>query len=140
MAAPAGMRSYAWLCGVSGVALGLAGLVFFLAFFAYHAANSEAAIPTGPVGFYFVAFTGCALMGWGGALISVARQPETGRTIGTITSFVLVLMAVYRMLGWLMGDYYVWLGDLLRAEAGIFLLFALAFLWLRPARPVAEPA
>ncbi len=137
MAAPAGLRSYVWLCGFSGLALCLAGLAFFLAFFGYQAPNSEPGIPTGPVGHYFVAFTGCALIAWGGALISVARQPETGRAIGTSTSFALVLMAVYRMVGWLLGDYYVWVGDLLRAEAGIFLLFALAFLWLRPAKAVA---
>ncbi len=66
----------------------------------------------------------------------MARQPETGRAIGTSTSFALVLMAVYRMVGWVVGDYYVWVGDLLRAEAGVFLLFALAFLWLRPAKAV----
>lgn len=134
MSGARGLRPYSWLCGVSGVAFVLAGCAFFLAFFAYHAPGSDAAIPTGPVGFYFVAFSGCALLGWGGSLLSVARHPETGRAIGTVTALALVLMALYRMAGWIMGDYYAWLGDLLRVEAAVFLLFALGFLWLRPAR------
>jgi hypothetical protein len=109
------------------------GLVLFASFFRFHAPGSEVAeIPTGPIGFYFVAFTGCALIGWGGALLAVARQPATGRSIGTTTSVALVLMAVYRMLGWLVGDYYVFAGELLRFEAGLFLALAAAFLWLRP--------
>ena len=138
--AAGGLRPYAWLCGVSGVALSLAGLAFFLGFFAFHAPNSAPAIPTGPVGYYFVAFTGCALVGWGGALLSAARRPEVGRAIGTWTAFALVLMAVYRMVGWVMGDYYAWVGDLLRVEAAVFLLLALAFLWLRPDRATAAAA
>jgi hypothetical protein len=108
------------------------GLVLFASFFRFHAPGSEVEIPTGPIGFYFVAFTGCALIGWGGALLAVARQPATGRSIGTTTSVALVLMAVYRMLGWLVGDYYVFAGELLRFEAGLFLALAAAFLWLRP--------
>ncbi len=62
---PGWTASHVWLCGFSGVALSLAGLAFFLAFFGYPAPNSEAGIPTGPVGYYFVAFTGCALIAWG---------------------------------------------------------------------------
>jgi hypothetical protein len=138
MARPPRLRPFAWLCGVSGVAFTLAGLAFVVGFFGYHAPNSEPGIPTGPGGFYFVAFTGCALVGWGGSLLSVARRPETGRAIGSVTSFALVLMALYRMAGWIMGDYYAWVGDLLRVEAAIFLLFSLAFLWLRPPKVAEE--
>ena len=130
-------RSYAWLCGVIGVALCLGGVAFFASFFAYHAPNSEIGIPTGPVGIYFVAFTGCASIGWGGALLGAFRRPESGRTVGTATALALVMSAIYRMLGWLVGDYYAWAGELLRVEAAIFLLLALAFLWLRPP-PVAR--
>ena len=111
----------------------LVGLVLFLSFFVYHAPNSRAAIPTGPIGFYFVAFAGCALVGWGGSLIATARRPETGRSIGSVTSFALVLMALYRVLAWVVGDYYSFAGEVLRVEAGLFLLLALGFLWLRPA-------
>lgn len=133
----AGLRPYAWLCGIIGALMVLAGLIFFVAFFGYHAPNSEARIPTGPVGFYFVAFTGCALLGWGGSLLATARQPQTGRAIGSATALALVMSAVYRMIGWVVGDYYAFAGELLRGEAALFLLLALAFLWLRPARSVA---
>lgn len=134
MAGRARLRPYAWLCGVLGIALALLGLAFVGAFFAYHAPGSEAGIPTGPVGFYFVAFAGCALVAWGGSLLALVRQPETGRAVGTASALALVLMALYRMAGWVMGDYYAWAGELLRVEAAIFLLLALAFLWLRPGR------
>lgn len=129
------MRAYAWLCGTFGGLLVLAGFVCFMSFFRYQAPDGAVpAIPTGPVGFYFVAFTGCALVGWGGALLSVARggHSATGRSIGTATSLALVMMALYRMLAWVVGDYYVFAGELLRFEAGLFLALAAAFLWLRP--------
>jgi hypothetical protein len=127
------VRSYTWLCGCFGGLLVLGGLLLFLGFFRYHAPDADtSAIPTGPIGHYFVAFTGCALVGWGGALLAVARQPGSGRAVGTWTSIALVMMALYRMLGWLLGDYYVFAGDLLRFEAGLFLALAAAFLWLRP--------
>jgi hypothetical protein len=89
-------------------------------------------IPTGPIGHYFVAFTGCALIGWAGGLIGAARDPWSSRSVGTMTAFVLALMAVIRMVAWLVGDYSAWLGDLPRQEAAILLLIALALVWLRP--------
>ena len=51
-----------------------------------------------------------------------------------------MLSAVYRMAGWVVGDYYVWLGDLPRIEAAIFLVLALLFVWLRPPRVHPEVA
>jgi hypothetical protein len=140
MAVSSALRPYAWLCGVMGVLLVVAGLVLFVSFFGYHAPNSESGIPTGPVGFYFVAFSGCALLGWGGCLLATARQPQTGRAVGTATALALVLSAVYRMAGWVVGDYYAFAGDLLRFEAGLFLVLALAFLWLRPERAALAPS
>jgi hypothetical protein len=134
VSSPSALRPYAWLCGSVGTLMVVAGLLLFVSFIGYHAPNSDPRIPTGPVGFYFVAFSGCALLGWGGSLLATARQPGAGRGIGTATAFALVLSAVYRMLGWVVGDYYAFAGELLRVEAGIFLLLALAFLWLRPAR------
>ena len=50
----------------------------------------------------------------------------------------LVLMSVVRMTAWLIGDYYVWLGSLPRLEVALFLLIALAFLWLRPSADQAS--
>ncbi len=132
------LRPYAWLCGTVGAVLVLIGLVLFVSFFAYHAPNSQPAIPTGPVGFYFVAFAGCALVGWGGSLLATARRPAAGRSIGSVTAFALVLMALYRLAAWVVGDYYAFAGEVLRVEAALFLLLALAFLWLRPAGVVAE--
>ena len=128
------VRAYRLLTAVMGVLLVASGLAFFVAFFRYQTPGSTPAIPTGPVGYYFVAFAGCALVGWGGGLLGAARDPLAGRAIGTATALALVLSAVYRMAGWVVGDYYVWLGDLPRIEAAIFLVLALLFVWLRPPR------
>ena len=108
------------------------GFVLTASFFIYQRPFSDPGIPTGPVGYYFVAFTGCALMGWGGGLIGAARAPETSRTVTTITTWVLCFMAVVRMTAWFVGDYSVWLGELPRFEAGVLLLLALLLVWLRP--------
>jgi hypothetical protein len=126
------LRIYRFLAGVLGIAFVLFGLMLVMSFFGYQKPGSTPGIPTGPVGFYFVAFSGCALVGWGGGLLGAARQPQGGRTIGTATALALVLMSVVRMASWVIGDYYTWLGELPRVEAAFFLLLALAFVWLRP--------
>jgi len=123
-----------------GVLLTLAGFAFFAAFFQYHLPGSEPGIPTGPVGFYFVAFTGCSLVAWGGCLLTAAVRPEGARGIGIATAFAFVLCALYRMEAWIVGDYTVFPGELLRVEPAVFLLLALAFVWLRPRPPVSGPA
>jgi len=120
------------LAALSGVAACVAGIALFVAFFAYQRPGSTPPLPTGPMGHYFAAFAGCALVGWGTALLAGARDVATGRRIAPGTACALVMMAVYRMVGWFMGDYYATAGDLLRTEAGLFLLLALGFLWLRP--------
>jgi len=126
------MTSYRVLTGVTGILLILGGFGFTLAFFGFWQPGAEPSIPTGPVGYYFVAFSGCALIGWGGGLLNAARHPEAGRLVGTFTALVLCIMAFVRIGAWVMGDYYTWLGDLLRYEAAVLLLLALAFVWLRP--------
>lgn len=126
------LRIYRVLVGSMGIALLIFGLGLVSAFFAYQRPNSTPMIPTGPVGHYFVAFTGCALLGWAGGLLGAARDPLASRTVGTMTAFVLALMAIVRMVAWLVGDYSVWLADLPRTEAGLFLLVAIALVWLRP--------
>jgi len=93
----------------------------------------------GPNGHYFVAFTGSALVAWGGALLGAARHPEHSRTVGTATAVALVMSALYRIVAWVVGDYAL-LGNLLRGEAAAFLLLALAFVWLRPGRLEAREA
>ncbi len=126
------LRLYRFLMGTLGVAVLVFGIGLVVSFFLYHRPNSVPSIPTGPVGHYFVGFTGCALMGWAGGLIGAARDPLASRSVGTMTAFVLALMAVIRMLAWYVGDYYIWLGDLPRTEASAFLLISLALVWLRP--------
>ena len=51
--------------------------------------------------------------------------------MGTTTAFALVLMALYRIAAWFLGDY-AFLGNILRVEAAVLLLLALGFVWLRP--------
>ena len=127
------MLAYRIVCGLLGGLFVLFGLGALGSFLGYQAPNGAPPEPfeIGPHGMYFVAFTGCALIGWGGALVGAARRPAHSRTIGTVSAFALVLMAVYRMLAWLVGDYAA-LGDLLRVEAALFLVLALALVWLRP--------
>ena len=121
------------VAGATGLLFLGSGLALFFAFFAYQQPGSEPALPMGPLGHYFAAFAGCALVGWGGALIAGARDLATGRGIAPTTALALAGLALYRMLGWFMGDYYAWAGDVLRYEAALFLVLALAFVWLRPA-------
>jgi hypothetical protein len=128
----AAFRALAALTGVSFVVLG--GVLFF-AFFAYQRPGSEPPLPMGPLGHYFAAFTGCALVGWGGALVAGAMDVATGRMLAPVTALALTGLALHRMVGWFMGDYHALAGDLLRFEAALFLLLALAFVWLRPAHP-----
>jgi len=135
----AGHGAYRILCGVLGVLASLFGLSLVVSFFRATMPGGAAEgplSPLGPNGVYFMAFTGCAMLGWGGGLLSAMRRPESHRTVGTASAFALVLMAVYRMWAWLMGDYY-WLGELLRVEAALFLLLALALVWLRPPHSAA---
>jgi len=122
---------YRLLTGIVGIGFTALGLFFFAGFFGYQQPGSTPAVPTGPMGYYFIAFTGCALVAWGGALINGARRPESAGILATPTAIGLTMMAIYRMVAWVVGDYHM-LGNLPRFEAGLFLLLALAFVWLRP--------
>ncbi len=126
------LRLYRLLMGILAVAILVFGLSLVATFFGYQRPGSVPTIPTGPVGHYFVAFTGCALLGWAGGLLGAARDPLSSRSVGTMTAFVFALMAVIRMMVWFVGDYYVWLGNLPRTEASAFLMISLALVWLRP--------
>ena len=130
------LTAYRVLSGVLGVMLVVVGFVLFATFFLYQQPGGSPPVQTGPVGHYFVAFAGCALVGWGGGLLGAARHPRSGRSVGTATALALVLSAVYRMVAWTIGDYHLW-GQLPRVEAALFLLLALGFVWLRPAAPEA---
>ena len=126
------MWTYRFLLGTIGAVAFAFGLALVFSFFVYQWPLSTPAIPTGPVGYYFVAFTGCALIGWGAGLIGAARAPETSRTIATVSAWLFALMAVVRMTAWVSGDYAGWLGDLPRFEAAVLLVLAMALVWLRP--------
>lgn len=128
------MRAAAFRAVAAGTGLLFvaAGGALFVAFFAYQRPGSEPPLPMGPLGHYFAAFAGCALVGWGGALLAGARDLATGRGVAPLTALALAGLALYRMVGWFMGDYHALMGDGLRVEAAVFLVLALAFVWLRP--------
>ena len=130
------VTGYRVLCGVVGASFLLAGLAFFASFFAFHVPDSDPAIPTGPVGFYWVGTAGAALVAWAGCLLGASRRPGAGRAIGTATACGLVLLALLRIAAWAVGDYSAWVGDVPRWEALGLLAVALAFVWLRP--PAAQ--
>jgi hypothetical protein len=129
---------YRLLCGLLGVGLVFGGIMFMVGFLAAMAPGGVASpplAPLGPNGLYFMAFTACGLIGWGGGLIGAARHPETGRTVGTFSAWAMVAMGFYRFVGWFLGDF-SHLGELPRIEAVIFLTLAVAFVWLRPPKLV----
>ena len=66
---------YSMLCRVLGVLLVAVGLLMLASFFRslLPGAAPAFAVPIGPNGMYFVAFTGCALVGWGGSLFAAVR-------------------------------------------------------------------
>ena len=130
------VRGYGWLCGGVGVLLLAVGLALYASFFRFHAPGGPGSgpMPMGPNGYYFVGFAGTGLVAWGIALLGAARRPALGRAVGTATAVGCVLGAVQRMLAWLVGDY-ASLGELPRIEAGVLLLLALGFVWLRPPVP-----
>lgn len=133
---------YRVLSGVVGVLLVLGGGVFLMGFLSAMGPGGTvdgSLSPVGPNGVYFMAFTACGLIGWGGGLIGVAREPALGRTVGTFTIVAMILMAFYRFVGWFLGDF-AHLGVLPRVEAWIFLAIALGFVWLRPPAPERNAA
>jgi hypothetical protein len=124
---------YAVLSGLLGAGMVFAGAAMFVNFFAAHAPGAIATLPVGPNGMYFVAFSGCATIAWGSCLLGQMRRNQASRSVASATVVGLILSATYRIAVWVVGDYHVWIGNLARIEAVLFLLLALAFLWLRPA-------
>lgn len=126
------VRLYRVLMGSLGIAFFLFGMALIVSFFLYQRPHSTPLVTTGPVGHYFVAFAGCALVGWSGGLVGAARDPWSSRSVGTMTIVALVLMAVIRMVAWVIGDYYEFAGEALRGEVTLFLLLAIALIWTKP--------
>ncbi len=128
--------AYRILCGLLGAGLVLGGIMLLLGFFGAlgpGGAMTGPLSPMGPNGLYFVAFTACGLIGWGGGLIGASKHPATSRIVGTFSAWAMVVMGLYRFAGWFLGDF-AHLGELPRIEAVIFLSLAIAFVWLRPAK------
>lgn len=128
------VAAYRLLACIVGLALAALGLALFASFFAYQAPGSVAPLPGGPVAHFAAATAGCALVAWGGALASGGLRGDLARSLGTVTAFAMVLLAVVCIVAWFSGDYYAIAGDLPRSEAAVLLLVALAFVWLRPRR------
>lgn len=128
--------AYKALCWIVGTLMVLIGVALLGASVLSLTPGSSSALPfpIGPQGYYFVAFSGACLTAWGFCLFGAARA-QGGRAIGTATALGLTLGAAFRMLVWLLGDFW-WASETPLVEAIVFLLMALAFLWLRP--PVAE--
>ena len=125
---------YRVLCGLLGLGFLGGGLAFVAGYFQAAGPGATATgplSPLGPNGLYFMAFTGCGMVAWGGGLLSLARRPHEAGWFAGFTVFALVLMAAYRMAGWFLGDI-AHLGSLPLTEATIFLVLALALVWLRP--------
>jgi hypothetical protein len=131
----ASFRALSTLLGCLCVAAGVAMIATF--FRGLLPDPPELSIPVDSNGLYFVAFAGCGMVGWGGALFSAARSPESSGLATALSALALVGMALYRMWGWFLGDY-AFLGELPRLEAALFLVFALALIWLRPGGPARE--
>jgi len=137
-------RAYRVLCGGLGGLWIVGGLVLVSFFFRFHSAGfrgeqPELPLPLDAWGVYMAAMAGCAMVAWGGGLLGAARRGADGGSIGTASALALSLMALYRIVGWVVGEYPA-AADALRVEAVVFLLLALAFVWLRPQRPAAAAA
>jgi hypothetical protein len=117
----------------------LVGLLFVLAFFdrALFQVFARPLFSTDHWGYYVLGIAGSLLFVWGGCLIAAARAPLTTTGVATATTVGLIVGAVLRLLAWYSGEYRV-TSEQLRLEAGILLVLALGFIWLRPT-PAAEP-
>ena len=71
------------LCTLLGATFVLLGGALFSAFFRFHMPDSDLSIPAGRTGFYFVGFSGCALIVWGGcpAIIRVSHAHDANDAI-----------------------------------------------------------
>lgn len=90
-------------------------------------------------GYYMLGVAGSLLMVWAACLIAVVRAPTANPGVATATTLGLVLGAILRLLAWYSGEFRQ-AGDQLRVESAVFLVLALGFVWLRPARTVPPTA
>jgi formate-dependent nitrite reductase membrane component NrfD len=88
---------------------------------------------TDPWGYYILGVAGSGLIVWAIALFASVRAPTLHPGVATATTVGLILGAIVRLLAWYSGEFRH-AGDQLRLEAGLFLVLALGFIWLRPPR------
>jgi hypothetical protein len=126
---------YRGLAATTALFCALVGALFIVAFLdrALFPVLARPLFATDAWGHFVLGFTGVTLVVWAGCLVGVARAPEEHRAVGTATAAGLILAAVLRLLAWYSGEYRQ-AGDELRLEAAVFVVVALAFIWLRPAR------
>ena len=107
-----GLLAYRILCGAVGGLLLLIGVTTFASFFGYHMPGGSSPEPfrLGPDGAYFMAFTGCGMVVWGGCLLACVRRPQAAPFIASVSSLGLVMMALYRIVAWVVGDYHAFEG------------------------------
>jgi len=132
--------AYRALAAVTACSFFLFGFVFVCGFIdrALFQVLARPLFDTDFWGYYILGVAGSALIVWAVALFAAVRAPTLHPGVATATTVGLVLGATLRLLAWYSGEYRP-AGDQLRLEAGVFLVLALGFVWLRPPR-VPPPA
>ena len=134
MASRARSLLYRLLAAATAFTCMVIGVIFMVAFLdrALFQVFARPLFATDYWGYYMVGFAGAVLCAWGGCLLSAARTPEHSGGIAAATAAGLIIAAILRLLAWYSGEYRL-VADELRAEAAIFLVAAIGFVWLRPA-------
>ena len=127
--------AYRVLAAVTASSFFLFGFVFLCGFIdrALFQVLARPLFDTDFWGYYVLGIAGTALIVWAVALYGAVRSPASNPGVATATTVGLVLGAILRLLAWYSGEYRQ-AGDQLRLEAGVFLVLALGFVWLRPPR------
>jgi hypothetical protein len=126
---------YRLLAAVTAVFCFLIGVLFITAFLdrALFQVFARPLFDTNYWGYYILAFAGAALVAWGGCLVAAVRDPVRASGVGTATATALILASILRLLAAYSGEYRL-VDTQLRIEAGVLVIVALGFIWLKPAR------
>ena len=123
--------AYGRLCGITGGALILLGLILLTSML-LNLNNGQSPIPTDGVGHYFVAFTGSVLVAWGLSMQVASRNIELASILAPANAMGMALMALYRFVIVLISaDVRAWVGFIPMGEAFLFAILGIAFWWGR---------